>query len=117
MAGPLSRTRIREQLYAGELTGRERVRAPGSSGGWSPLTECAEFSEVLELLDIQTQRQRRIQGWQSQSTLRPAETPERLPPPQVPARAPEKPTTRPIIVLFGIVAAVIGLLYWLMLQW
>lgn len=117
VVGPLSRARIRELLYAGSLTGRERVRAPGSDGGWSPLTECEEFSEVLELLDIQTQRERRIQGWQSQSTVRPAEAPDPLPQPTVPVREAEKSTTRPIIVLLGVVVTVIGLLYGLMLQW
>lgn len=112
--GPYSRTRIREMLYAGSLTGRERVRAPGSDGGWSPLTECVEFSEVLELLDIQTHRQRRIQGWQSQTSPRPAAG---TPPPSAAAPVPEsKPASRlSVVIVVGLVVFV-GLLYWLTLS-
>ncbi|MFT5686098.1 MAG: hypothetical protein ACI8RZ_007053 [Myxococcota bacterium] len=111
--GPIDRSRIREMLYAGELTGRERVRLPGSDGGWRPVAACEELSEVLELLEIQAPRDHRIQGWQSQSQpqspkpqpLRSESQPVTTPAPTTPA-----PSGRPIgLILGGVVLIVIAL--------
>lgn len=113
--GPLDRARIREMLYAGELTGRERVRLPGSDGGWSLLTERAEFAEVLELLEIQSPRSQRIQGWQSQA--KPASAPQPAPAPPTPPPARPVGSKRPIALIIGVVVVVVGVLAALMLQW
>ena len=110
--GPLERGRIREMLYAGALTGRERVRLPGSDGGWTPLTERDEFAEILTLLDIQAPRSRRIQGWQSQGT-RPEEKKKAPPPPPAPVAPrppvePEKPASRAVLVIVGVVVVLVA---------
>ena len=115
--GPYTRIRIRQMLYDGSLTGRERVRLLGSEGAWSMLAQREEFAEVLSLLDIQVPRTGRIQGWQSQSERPVAEAPELDAVPDAPRRVEETSTARPILLIFGGVALLIGVLYMLMLQW
>ena len=100
--GPLVRSRIREMLYSGELTGRERVRLPGSDGGWKPLAACEELSEILVMLDIQIPRDHRIQGWQSQPSRDASPKPVEKPVPE-PA-----PTGRPVGLIVGVVVLLIA---------
>jgi len=63
-SGPYTRSEVRQLLYTKALTGREKVRVPGHDGPWALLSEQAPFADILALLDIQTQRAGRIQGWQ-----------------------------------------------------
>ena len=113
--GPFDRSRIREMIYSGVLTGRERVRLPGSDANWTLLTEQAELHEVLELLEIRSARSQRIQGWQSQAAEAPTR-PAAAPPVPAP-RTPERPTVRPILLMMGFAVLLIAALYILMLQW
>ncbi|MDG1481386.1 MAG: hypothetical protein P8R54_17460 [Myxococcota bacterium] len=107
--GPLVRSQIREMLYSGTLTGRERVRLPGSEGGWKPLAACEELSEILVLLDIQIPREHRIQGWQSQPTR---------PEPTAPVVAAESESSgRPVgLIVGGVVVLIVAVIAALMLQ-
>lgn len=111
--GPLGRSRIREMLYAGELTGRERVRLPGSEGGWRPLAACEELSEVLTMLEIQVPRDHRIQGWQSQ----PHQEAQKPQPIAAPEQAVPAPAGRPIgLIVGGVVLVIVAVIAALMLQ-
>ncbi len=111
--GPLGRSRIREMLYAGELTGRERVRLPGAEGGWMPLAACEELSEVLTMLEIQVPRDQRIQGWQSQPHQEESPKPQPI---AVPEPAAPAPTGRPVVLIVGGVVLLIIVIAALMLQ-
>jgi ribosomal protein L37AE/L43A len=117
VVGPIGRARIREMLYAGELTGRERVRLPGSESGWRAVAACEEFSEVLELLEIQAPRDSRIQGWQSHAPPKTPPKPMPIAAPVAPARVPEKPASRPIVLLVLMIILLIAVLFYFMLQW
>ncbi len=107
--GPLVRSQVREMLYSGELTGKERVRLPGSDGGWSPLAACEELSDILVMLDIQAPREHRIQGWQSQP-IRDE--------PTAPVVASESESSgRPVgLIVGGVVLLIVAVVAALMLQ-
>jgi len=64
--GFFDRIQIRQQLYTGALTGRERVRPPGSDRNWTPIAQLSEFSSIFSLLDAEHRGDgQRIRGWQS----------------------------------------------------
>lgn len=80
--GPFDRFALREMIYLGALSGRERIRPVG--GAWSRLSERPEFQDLMRIVGREEVREgeRRIQGWQRQSAEPAAElvSPPTLPP-------------------------------------
>lgn len=100
--GIFDRTRLREMIYVGELSGRERVRVPGTLG-WRPITEQDAFSDLFTMLNISTQPSNsRIRGWKApQGATRPEQTYPPLPELDVPFNrdvADDNPLTTPILI-------------------
>lgn len=94
--GPFTRSELRQMLYTKALSGREKVRVPGHDVPWAPLSSQAAFADILGLLDIQTQRAGRIQGWQAKN--QPAAAPAPAPSPSqasAPAPSPAEPPPAP----------------------
>lgn len=106
---------LREMLYTGTLTGRERARLPGTVG-WQPLADQPALQDLLEMLDITTPKQSRIQGWKVQKDEQSAEPAWPLPEPDLPNRGP--PTAEPrlttpmLLLLTAIGLGALGLFAW-----
>lgn len=62
--GQMDRHRIRQEIYAGRLKGREELRGPK---GWEPIAGRPEYAEVFQLVgvDLGALRidQQQIRGW------------------------------------------------------
>lgn len=89
--GPFDRFALRELLYTGGLSGRERVRPLG--GAWSKLSERPEFQDLQRFSGREEVREgeRRIQGWQRKAAEPEASPLDEAPAPLVEAPAPPAP--------------------------
>jgi len=117
--GPYDVLTLREMLYAGRLTGDERVRAPSTST-YLRLGDLPEFAQVLEITGRATRR--RTGGWKVAPKETPAaetqaadpankakkpKKPKKLPPPSNKSTAGRGPIIVTVVILVGFAAAAV----------
>ncbi len=120
LLGRMSRIGIREQIYAGELSGVERVRLDG--GEWEPIGSRPEFTQVLALVGVDVAglavARQQIKGWKRDAS---AGGDKPRPRPQVLPRTDRAPTVIDVpgggITLDSRMKAMLGLLAALVLFW